>query len=219
MGSPENYDIALKHKKRVQDRYTVFEFERPDGFTFTPGQYGVFKHINKAVNGRKVRAFSLAMKQDEDLIRIATRIEAPVSDFKQHLDALTYGDKLTMQAPVGNFTIVDPSPAVFLVGGIGITPVYSMALSHPVLDKTLVYSELDHIYPFKEELEQIDHLTIHYTSGVEPTQHAIKEVVNTHSDALYYVVGSPNFVNGIKAFLNELGVNPKQIFNDSFSGY
>ena len=219
MGSPETYEIELMNKKRIQDRYTMFEFKRPDGFAFTPGQYGVFKHIDKEIDGRKIRAFSLAMKQDEPLIRIATRIEEPVSDFKQKLREMNTGDKLMMQAPVGNFTIVDPTPAVFLVGGIGITPVYSMTLSHPVLDKTLVYSELDEIYPFKETLETIDNLTIHYTSGVEPTQETIKSVAKRQPEANFYVVGSPKFVNGVKDFLSEIGIDQNQIFNDSFSGY
>ncbi|MCF7925738.1 MAG: FAD-dependent oxidoreductase [Candidatus Izimaplasma sp.] len=219
MSDTNIYELKLTNKIQVQNRYTIFEFERPENFSFLPGQYGVFAHIDKTVEGRKVRPFSLAMAKDDNLIRVATRIEPPVSHFKQLLDGLNMGEQLKMQGPMGTFGIVDQTDAVFLVGGIGITPILSMALSNPVLKKTLVYSELNKIYLFKDTLEDISNLEIIYTSGIEPTKNNIEKVVTNKPHANFYIVGSPGFVKGMKELLSDLKVPKAQVYNDSFTGY
>jgi len=210
--------------EHMENEYYYFDFEKPEDFHFDEGQYGVFGFKDKEIEGRKFRAFSLASTDDENLIRIATRIPETPSDFKKNMLALKPGDEMTMNAPRGEFLYDSEHIAVFIAGGIGITPIRSMLLCKKRLEAhkhdVLIYSELQSCYPFKSEIEKIADVEIQYAADVEPTQKLIKDVASSHKqDSTFYLSGSPGFVNGIKALLESVGVNENQIRHDVFVGY
>lgn len=118
-----------------------------------------------------VRTFSLSSSPTE---RGTLAITSKLSDtpFKQALGGLRPGDTAEVFGPIGQF-LFDPSrPALFLAGGIGITPFRGMlryaadlGTTQPV---TLLYSaRVPEELIFREELDAIagahPHLTIHRT--------------------------------------------------------
>jgi len=218
------YKIKLLHQEHLQNDYYVFDFEKPEGFQFEEGQYGTFEIVNKDINDKTFRVFSIASTAEESFIRIGTRIVDKPSVYKQELLKMHDGDELLMNAPMGKFTFEPDSKAVFIAGGIGITPIRSIILcdhyNNQKRKDLLIYSELDKCYPFMEELNKIANLEIKCASDIEPTQKLIVEAaIEYKNDAFYYISGSPGFVKGISASLNENGVNSDRIKFDVFAGY
>ncbi len=74
------------------------------------------------------RGFSLASAPYEDDLVSVTRMRDTA--FNRALKTTKIGTELTLDAPYGSFTLHHKAtiPAVFLTGGIGITPVRSIVL-------------------------------------------------------------------------------------------
>jgi ferredoxin-NADP reductase len=218
------YTIKLISKEHIENAYYVFDFEKPEGFIFIEGQFGKFELFNKDIDDRNFRIFSIASTCDESIIRISTRIIDVPSLYKKELLSMELGEEIKLSAPIGKFTLEVDSKAVFIAGGIGITPIRSMLLSnkcrkHNYVDE-LIYSELEKCYPFKDELEALDKLNISYAADIEPTQKLIRDTANKNkNEAFYYISGSPGFVKGISGILRENGVDSRRIKFDVFTGY
>jgi ferredoxin-NADP reductase len=77
-----------------------------------------------AGDGQKRRTFSLVSAPFESTRAIATRMRDTA--FKRALKALPDGASVKLSGPIGQFTLADAArPAVFIAGGIGITPFMS----------------------------------------------------------------------------------------------
>lgn len=220
----KKYFLTLQKVEKVEPDYYIFDFDMPKGIKFLEGQYGVFMHIDKQIEGRKVRAFSIASCLSETYFKIGTKIVETPSDFKAKMLELKIGDQMTFDGPMGNFTLEKDFPAVFIAGGIGITPIRSLIKQIKQLDYDkdvdLVYSEPREIYPFKEEFDTFDFLEKHYVSTIESTQEAIAKASKKHlKKAFYYISGSPSFVSAITEQLKEFGIDAVHIKFDRFNGY
>src|SRR6476646_8209524 len=129
-GSQTTYLVTLNDRRQVAERTMAFQFEKPDGFTFTAGQSIDLTLMNPPEtdgegNGR---TFSIASAPDEDLLLVATRM--PDTAFKRVLGTLPINSHVTIEGPFGNLVLHhDQAKAgVFLAGGIGITPFRSILL-------------------------------------------------------------------------------------------
>jgi Flavodoxin reductases (ferredoxin-NADPH reductases) family 1 len=103
------------------------EIEGKRKFEHTAGQYAFFD-IGSVYNDPKgpVRHFTIASSPTEEFILISTRIRD--SPYKKQLDSLQIGTEVKVRGPLGKFTLHEDysKPAVFLSGGIGVTPFRSM---------------------------------------------------------------------------------------------
>lgn len=106
----------------------VSEDRRPLS-TFHPGQYLTIRVTIPGAAAPLVRCYSLSDRPREDHFRITVKAnpEGKVSRFIQK--RLHVGDVIEAQAPRGEFFLdeADERPAVLVGGGIGITPLLSMA--------------------------------------------------------------------------------------------
>jgi ferredoxin-NADP reductase len=214
------YSLTLQQKENLEP-YLILIFDKPKDIEFEDGQYGVFLHVNKPVEGRKIRAFSFASSIKDDNLVIATKIPNQPSSFKEHLLALQPGDQMTVDGPMGNMTLNPNKARVFLAGGIGITPIRALLRGLDSYEETsLIYSEQNEIYPFLEEFEEMDGLRLELTSGTGRTKFLIEQQANLNENkAIYYISGSPSFVNGVMAQLKDLGISDSNIKYDRFVGY
>lgn len=110
--------LKISKQEEIQDR-RVFEY--------IAGQYA-FLDIGNVYNDPKgpVRHFTIASSPTEEFILISTRIRD--SPYKKRLDSLQVGAEVKVRGPLGKFTLHEDysKPAVFLSGGIGVTPFRSM---------------------------------------------------------------------------------------------
>jgi ferredoxin-NADP reductase len=235
--------IKLKSRKEIATETMAFHFEKPAGFTFIPGQAGDFTLSNPPetdAEGNK-RSFSLAGAPYEPDLIIATRMRDTA--FKRSLKTIRLGTELTLDAPWGELVLHDDAaiPAVFLTGGIGITPVRSIVLqaTHDKASRKLVLFYSNHRpedAAFLDELTQAQNENANFTliatmTDMGKSAHPWQGETSTIDKAMllkylgdlatpiYYISGPPDMVNAMQKMLGEAGVKSNNIRAEEFSGY
>jgi ferredoxin-NADP reductase/nitrite reductase/ring-hydroxylating ferredoxin subunit len=141
ISSPQ-IELTLLEKDKVEGTdVTSFKFSKQNddhdnqeggedqktSFNYTAGQFAFFD-IGGVYNDPKgpIRHFTISSSPTEDFIMITTRIRD--SPYKQRLSTLEEGSKVKVRGPEGQFVLHEDysKPAVFLSGGIGVTPFRSM---------------------------------------------------------------------------------------------
>ena len=216
--------LTLIDVERVGDDYFVFNFEMPKGIVFKEGQYGAFKHVDKEIVGRQVRAFSYASGTKENTFKVGTKIVDTPSDFKEKMRDLKKGDTMTVDGPLGDFSFEEDYNSVFLAAGIGVTPIRSILKQMEDLDykkeATLVYAEHRGFYCFTDDFNKMSNVNVKYeNTGENMKSTAAIMGAKYKNDAYYYISGNPGYVTAIATILEAEGVNIKQIKFDKFTGY
>lgn len=199
--------------------YFSLIFEKPLGFYFYPGQYLDYE-LEK-----DTRAFTISTSPTEDFLMLTAK-KGP-SEFKKALSKLKPGSEITTSHPVGTFILDESSPAVFIAGGIGITPFRSMIkyaldqkLKTPI---TLIYSNSDDNFLFKQELDKwkqhLPKLNIIYHNSTKNGRLTTLSPKPYPLNPIYYLAGSHGFVDNMEKILIELGVDQSNIRYDRFDGY
>ncbi len=120
--------LKLVSSKQIAKGTNVFHLSKPEGFEYEPGQTIDLTLIDpKEMDAEgPVRTFSLVSAPHEPELMFATRMRD--SAFKRALKNAPPGMELAWDGPYGSFILHrNPAkPAVFLAGGIGITPFMSM---------------------------------------------------------------------------------------------
>lgn len=146
-------------------------------------------------------------------------------------DSVKRGDVLTGSMPYGQFCyepLRDSKNVVALVGGSGITPVYSMAreIMHGTLDfnLTILYGSTNASdVIFKDELDHLgcDRVKVIYVMSDDPDFEGEKgfisaEIIRKYSpeDASYFICGPQVMYSFIAGELKKLGVPRRRIRNE-----
>lgn len=234
------HQLKLTERREVARGTIEFVFEKPAGLTFIPGQYAGFTLINPTETdaGGITRRFSLLSTPNESHIRFTTRIQN--SAYKRVLNSLAIGDMIKFAGPTGNFTLHEDKtiPAVFIAGGIGVTPFYSMIQyakeqqsSQPLF---LFYGnqnadESSYMDEIKQLQTQNPHFTFiptlahpHATWQGETgfiTHTMIKKYIVDLSIPFFYICGSPAMVTALQETLVEMGISSDKIKVEDFPGY
>ena len=116
---------------------------------------------------------------------------------------------------------------MFIAGGIGITPFYSMlkARGHsgqPVL-ATLIYNGRTDELPFKVEFEEASRrhpeFKVHYVIGEQLTTEKLTELVPNISSSQVYISGAESMVEALGKQLEENGLANDNLHQDFFPHY
>ena len=136
--SPPQSELELLEKIKVEGTDIMsFKFSKPSReidssqqtrlSDYAAGQFAFFDigGVNNDPKG-PIRHFTLSSSPTEDFIMFTTRMRD--SPYKKRLAALDESAKVKVRGPEGQFVLHDDysKPAVFLSGGIGVTPFRSM---------------------------------------------------------------------------------------------
>jgi ferredoxin-NADP reductase len=233
--------VKLLEQKVIAKDTVEFVFSRPEGFAYRAGQSIDLYLINPPETddeGNK-RAFSLTSAPFEEHLMIATRMRNTA--FKRVLKNMQPGTELSLDGPFGSFTLHNDAakPAVFLTGGIGITPVHSMIeqAMHEKLPHKMILFYSNHTpneAAFMDELNIVAAQNSNFTFVPTMTQaqgtdwkgkaeriseDMIKEYVPDVNSAIYYLCGPASMVSLLKQTLINAGVNEDNIRSEDFTGY
>lgn len=184
------------------------------------------------------RIFSIASASYEEDLMMATRMRDTA--FKRVLGAMAEGAEIAINGPVGKLTLPEDQsrPAVFLAGGIGITPFRSMILeatrNNSGQQIYLFYSNRRVADgAFFDELRELEKRNPHYkfiptlTAADQAWQgetgHINREMLARYvrdlSEPIYYVAGPAAMTDALKNMLDEAGIISDNIRSEKFTGY
>jgi ferredoxin-NADP reductase len=237
------YASRLLNKVEVAEGTIAFHFEKPTGFDFKPGQSADLTLPNPPETDAEgnVRTFSIASAPFEDQLMFATRMRDTA--FKRSLKKMPLGTVVKMDSAMGSFTLHKNSakPAVFLAGGIGVTP-FSSIVRQADHDRAphklyLFYSNRRREdAPFVEVLQNLEKTNPQFRFIATMTemrrskktwngetgridQEMLSKYLNELRGPIYYVAGPPALVSGMRKMLVASGVDEDDIRSDEFSGY
>lgn len=234
-------NIKLKSKREVASETMTFHFSKPTGFSFKPGQFADFTLIKPPETDAEgdTRGFSLGAPYEEDII-FTTRMRDTA--FKRNMKNMAIGTEVIFDGAYGSFTLQNNTkiPAVFLSGGIGITPVRSIVLQ-ATHDKTahkifLFYAnKKPKDAAYLEELTAAQKTNANFklvasmtdTNGSKGWEgetgffkkEMLKRYIGDLSTPIYYISGPASMVTSIRKTLNEAGIDDDNIRTEEFSGY
>jgi ferredoxin-NADP reductase len=233
----------LKRRDNLCSGTTGLYFEKPDGFAFRPGQFANFTLDSPMATdaGGSTRTLSIASAPHEKDLMVAMRMRD--TGFKRAASALPIGAPFLLEGPYGNLILHRDTarPAVFLAGGIGITPFRSMiqhatavASAHRIY---LFYSiRRPEEAAFLGELREIQELnprfkfipTITRPGGIPShwrgelghiTEAMLTKWLPDFQVPMFYIAGPPGMVTGMRQILCEADVSDDDIRAEEFAGY
>ena len=234
-------NIKLLKKQEIAKDTMAFYFEKPQGFEYRAGQFADYTLIDppKTDEEGNTRGFSFITAPYEENIGAATRIRDTA--FKRVLKDLPIGTEVKLDAPYGDFTLhkTDTTPAAFIIGGIGVTPVRSM-IAQATHDKTAHKLTLLHSNktpanaPFAADFERLakENPNFSYVPVVSDSSVAQWDGERGHIDAdmikrhisdlnapIYYLSGPEGMVKAMRQLLVSLDINEDNIRTEEFTGY
>ncbi len=237
------YGPRLLSRVEVAEGTMAFHFEKPSQFDFKPGQSADLTLSNPPETDAEgnTRTFSIASPSFENQLIFATRMRDTA--FKRSLKKIPLGTEVKIDAPMGSFTLHKNSfkPAVFLAGGIGITPFLSIVrqADHDRLpDKLHLFcsNRRPEDTPFLDTLQMLEKSNPNFQLVCTMTEMRQskrewngetglinQEMLSRHltnlQGPIYYVAGPPAMVAGMKKMLVGAGVDEDDIRAEDFAGY
>ncbi len=236
-----SYEVVLRRRESVAEGTLAFDFSKPAGFEFAPGQAVDVALSDPAAPGSygMKHTFSLASAPREADLTIATRMRD--SAFKRVLSTLEPGARARIDGPFGSFALDPGRPAILIAGGIGITPFRSMLRDLPAEAEgapiVLFYSnprprdvafleELDVLAAASRRFKLVATMTKVRNSSVtwggesgRITRALLERHGGSFESPIYYVVGPPAMVEGICATLASMGIRRSEVRREEFFGY
>lgn len=234
--------IKLLARQELAYETMGFVFGKPTGFEFKAGQSGDFTLLNPPETDAEgnTRAFSLCNPPYAKDLMIATRMRDTA--FKRVLRSMPLGTELEFAGPFGSFTLHNKAsrPAVFLTGGIGITPVRSMVLqaakeklAHKIFlfygnkspQEIAFFNELQDLerenrnYTFIPTIDKADSQGLWKGNIGFINETLVKKHVSLSENPIFYMCGPAPMVLAMRQLLNGIGVDDDDIRSEEFTGY
>ena len=237
----ETLPVKLLSRYAIAANTMAFELEKPEGYTFVAGQHTVVSLPELRYDDKRgsTRPFTIASAPGADTILLVTRQTG--SGFKKTWQELPLGSEIQITKASGDLVLEENEPAVFITGGIGITPFRSMILDiyHRQLDTPvhLFYSnknaEAAAFHSFFTRLTK-DFDALEYVPTMTEINHYhndwngekrkidesfIRDYVQDIPVPFYYISGPPSMVTDLSGILETLGIEKEKVKTESFYGY
>jgi ferredoxin-NADP reductase len=235
--------MKLKERKEIAEGTMAFSLEKPAGFDFKPGQAMEVKLANPLETDAEgnTRAFSIASAPYEPDIMFATRMRD--SAMKRSLGKIPLGTTLEVDGPWGDLKLHTRAarPAVFIAGGIGITPFRSMvmdATKNKLAQKIWLFfsNRRPEDAPFLDDLTRAERENANFKmiatmtemeKSSRPwhgrkgfmTKEMLAEPIPDLNEPIFYLAGPGGMVNAMHKLLLDAGVNEDDIRAEEFPGY
>jgi ferredoxin-NADP reductase len=237
-----NYKVIANQSITPSTQLLTLQYVKGERMVFRAGQYAAINGFT-GKRAMPVRCFSFVTSPtDSEILQFSMRVKG---HFTKTVVGFSIGDEVHVQGPYGGF-VMNNQPggkAVFLAGGIGITPFMSMirfaTITHATTDIRLVYSsQSQDDIPFVDELKMHKAQNPYFSptfviskgprdilAGYNSVEGRITtEVLESTVGVSYgdintsfYICGPPPFMNGMLQLLLSKGINKSRINTEAFS--
>jgi predicted ferric reductase len=190
-----------------------------------PGQFIMVRIFTKDL-WKQEHPFTVSWIPKNDELRISVR---SVGDYTADVQNLKSGTKVAVSGPLGRFTtdVAVKQKRLFIAGGIGITPIRSLAeqAAQDGVDAVLLYANKDsRDVPLKKEIDALGIKVIYVYSNevIKQAEHGfidsdrIKKLVPDIAQRDSYICGPPAMMATLINQLSEVGIAPDQIHYEAF---
>jgi vanillate monooxygenase ferredoxin subunit len=215
--------VKVLRKKQEALDIASFELVKPDG-TALPG-FSAGSHIDVQVPGGLTRQYSLCNDATEQhRYRIAVlRDPASRGGSTGMHDALKEGDTLQISEPRNHFPLVHADRTLLFAGGIGVTPLLSMAqrLAHIGADFRMHYcTRSAERTAFRDEIAAspyADRVEFHHDDGDAAQKLQLEQVIaQPQAGTHLYVCGPTGFIDWVLKTAERLGWPKDQVHLEYF---
>ncbi len=218
--------VTLTDKKQLTHNVWELSFAPEQAIEYIPGQYARFTFLHQIADprGKQHRTFSFTSHPSEPNIRFITRLDTPLSVFKQPLSELEPGASMLIDEPHGDAILprLETTPVVFVAQGIALASYLSMLrdialreLAHPV---SLIWARRDEDSALSSRIPEVT--TLKRTDFVYPKRlEAARVTQEATPNSLIYLSGSQTFVEILGGALETSGIPRERIIYDYYSGY
>lgn len=229
--------VTLDHTEDIAPNIRTFWFKADQPVSYIAGQYieMTLPHQGADKRGQK-RWFTLSSSPSEPLLSVTTKHATDrVSTFKQTLFGLPTDSRVQLSEPMGDFVLPKDNtlPLIYVVGGIGVTPVRSMVKwltdNHEKRSVHLIYGvrQLEEVV-FRELFEsygaKLDIVLSEQMAGWSGrtghlSSELILELAGDNADQLMYLSGPEPMVKQLEQDLLQKDVKREKLVVDAFPGY
>lgn len=207
--------------------------------TYKPGQFGYFTILSENVP-TETHPFSISSTPtNPEYLSITIK---QLGDFTKHIGTVKPGDEAIVEGPYGSFSYLNypqEKTSVFVVGGVGITPILSMVKHMKEKDPNRAVTLIWGIRTPADMIQRQELLALEKTmpnfkwipvvssddtwSGLKGVidlktlQHVLGEKQNWASTTGFFLCGPPVMMTATQKNLKQLGISNKQIHFENFS--
>ena len=219
---PNKKRAKLLSKRFVTHDVKSFTIEKPEGYTFKPGQAAMVA-VNKDEWIEEDRPFTFTSLNDDKVLELTIKEYSDHDGTTKEIHKMKPGEEFLIGSPWG--AIKYKGPGVFLAGGAGITPFIAifrqLKEDQELKGNRLIFSnraKRDII--LEKELREMfsgDDLILTLTDDREEgydygmiDKEFLEENISDFSQN-FYVCGPPAMVEDISKYLKELGADPEAV--------
>ena len=215
--------VQVTFVEDVASGIKTFVFEPREGETFPDFSAG--SHIQVHLPSGKKRMYSLVNPPfEKDRYQIAVKCEPNgKGGSKEMHEVVKVGDRLTISPPRNNFLLYENVQKYILIsGGIGITPLLSMAHRLTEIDKHFelhICARKQEEVPFQFELTNwtfAPMVELHLNKNGKTSMDIGKVLATPSPDTLVYVCGPAGFNQWVKDTALDIGWDKEQIKQEVF---
>lgn len=236
-------EVPLTRRETVAEGTMAFYFAKPAGFAHQAGQSLLLTLVDPVETDAEgdSRTFTIASAPHERELMIATRMRETA--FKRVLKTAPPGMTVRIDGPNGEMVLqVDASrPAVFLAGGIGITPFRAMAsdalhrkLTHRLylfysnrrpqdaafLDELKEWEQANGNYRLVETMTEPQKASRPWPGETGPlNRDLLARYLPDLMSPIYYFAGPPAMTMAMQQMLEDIGVDSQSMRYEEFYGY
>lgn len=219
-----SYTVGIKSIEQITHDVKQFTYEKPGGYTFTPGQ-ATEVSINKEGWKDEKRPFTFTSLNEDPNLQFTIKIYEDHDGVTNQIGKLKVGDEFIIDDPWG--TIQYKGAGVFLAGGAGVTPFIAilrqlhkddelegnkLIFSNKTAKDVILRGEFERMLgdDFISVLAEEEGKGKDIFQGGFIDKKFLEEQIDDF-DQPFYVCGPPAFTDNMMKYLKELGADPDSL--------
>lgn len=233
LDKPRWYNVPVRvvaTERLAGGQARLIRLEKPRGWDDVCWDPGAFVSLQVAEGDQTlIRQYSLVHDSGgSDTMDICVKRVSGGRISNRLNDDVRVGDYVTLLSPpvsTGGLASPDiPARALFVAGGVGITPIIShlrrLARSGATRDAVLLYFNHDSRILFEREIAELGSLpgiSVHVFTGRRPSREMIATLVPDAEEREAFVCAPAGLVDVLRGYLTGLGQAPERLRTESFA--